>query len=518
MHITFIHSHYENLGIEYLSAYLKNGDHTTSLLFEPALFGSFFSHNKTLGKIFNLKKEFLSKVIKAKPDVVAFSVISDNYGWACKLGREIKKYLDVVVIFGGTHPTSVPERVISENFVDFVIMGEGEETLRELIDALDSAKNISKINNLCFRDNGRIIKNPLRPPIRELDSIPFPDKDLFFKECPMIVRQSYMTIASRGCKNNCTYCVNSLINKSYRHALYYRRRSVKNVIDELLWAKDRYNIKSVTFYDEVFTDDREWLKDFLPEYKNKIGMPFFCCIYPKNIDKEMIDKLADAGCSSVNVGIQTISEDLRKDVLNRYGNNDEIRHTIKLLKEARLFIYANVMLGLPTQTEDELIRTLLFCNEHKPDIASIYWLRYYPKTAIIDKAQKLGILSQEDIENIEAGKDYLPYAIKGNTYNPKWAKIGNLMLFSGIVPTPIMHFIVKRKLYRFFPATNMLFPALIFIAIYKRIFSAKKKVFHYFSTFDYLKFYLFYIKKKFFMPSEMTRFWRKDLKKIANLL
>ncbi|MFH1519975.1 MAG: radical SAM protein [Candidatus Omnitrophota bacterium] len=497
MHITFVHSHYENLGIEYISAYLKKAGHTTSLLFEPALFRTFFAHNKTLNKAFSFKKEFLRKVIKTRPDLVAFSVISDNYQWSCELAREIKNNLDVIVVFGGIHPTAVPEPVINEDFVDFVIIGEGEETMLELTSALAAAKNISTINNLCFKNNGQIIKNPLRPPIEKLDSIPFPDKDLFFKECPMLVRQSYMVVASRGCKNSCSYCVNDFINRIYKNNSYYRRRSVRNVIDELAWAKQKYGIKSVTFYDEVFTADKEWLNHFLIEYKDKINRPFFCCIYPKNIDKKMVDKLAAAGCSSVNIGIQTISEEIRKSILNRYGNNDEIKQAIKLLKQANLYIYANIMLGLPTQTEDELIKTLFFCSENKPDISTIYWLRYYPKTAIIDIAQKQGLLSKKDIDDIEAGKCYAPYAMKGNTFNPKLARIGNLMLISGVIPTPVMRFIIRRKIYRLFPAANMLFPALVIIAVYKRLFSGKKKTFHYFNIFDYFKFYLFYIIKKF---------------------
>lgn len=496
MHIVFIASHYENLGIEYLSACLKKAGHTTSLLFEPALFGSFFAHNKRLSSIFNFKEQIIRRLIEAKPDIIAFSVISDNFAWACDLSRSIKKNLDVPIVFGGIHPTSVPERVIKNDCVDYVVMGEAEEAMLEFIDAFGNAKDISKIRNICFKDGGRIIKNGLRPPINDLDSIPFPDKELFLKECPIMIQQSYMVVASRGCRNSCSYCVNSFINKIYKPTLYYRRRSIGNVIKELLWAKEKFNIKSVTFYDEIFTADREWLNGFLGEYKRLIRKPFFCCLYPNSLDKKLVKELAEAGCSAVNIGIQTISENIRKDVLNRHGTNEEIARSIELLKEYNMFIYANVMLGLPKQDEGELLDTLSFCSNYKPDISSTYWLRYYPKTAIIAIAQENGLLSEGDVESIEEAREYLPYAIKGNTYSPRFAKIGNLILLSGLMPRPFIRFIIRHKLHRLMPARNLLFPVIVFAATYRKFFSGKKKTFHYLSTLDYIKYYLFYMVKK----------------------
>jgi len=361
MHIAFVHNYYENLGIEYVSAYLKSAGHKTSIVFEPGLFGSFFAYNTLAQKLFSFKKEIIRKVAMLKPDIVAFSVISDNYAWACESAREIKKRLGVPVVFGGIHPSSVPEQVIKEDFVDFIIIGEGEEAFLELVVSLEDKKQFGHIKNLVYKSNGKTMINSLRPPLQNLDRLPFPDKDIFFNEYAGLINTAYTIVASRGCAFSCSYCVNSVINRIYPNGAYYRKRSVDNVIKELEWAKERYQIQKVTFYDDDFTLDKIWLKDFLIKYKDLIKLPFFCCIHPSNIDEYTVKLLVDSNCTTVNIGIQTFSEEIRKRILNRVGGNKEIIEALRILGKTKIFVYSNVMLGLPEQTEEEVLKTLEFC-------------------------------------------------------------------------------------------------------------------------------------------------------------
>jgi radical SAM superfamily enzyme YgiQ (UPF0313 family) len=404
-------------------------------------------------------------------------------------------------VFGGIHPTSVPDRVLSEDAVDFVIRGEGEEPFLELVEALERGKSWARIENLCFKSDGKITVNPLRRPIADLDTLPFPDKDLFFQECNDLVRQSYMIVASRGCQNSCSYCVNSVLNRIYPDGRYMRRRSVDNVIQELAWAKERYGIRKVTFYDEIFTSDRAWLKDFLTRYRDTLRIPFFCCIHPSTLDEEVVSLLSGANCAAVNIGIQTVSEDLRKRILCRDGSNEEIVRALRLLRKTNIFTYGNVMLGLPAQTEQEVIDTLAFCAENKVDLASTYWLRYYPKTLIVDIARRMNVLSEADVERIETGKDYAPYAIQGSTYSKNLSRIGNLILFSGLMPPPLLRFIVKRRYDRYVPSRNLLFLAILLVGFFKKITQKKKYPFHYLGLFDYVKFYGHYMTKRVFARS-----------------
>jgi radical SAM superfamily enzyme YgiQ (UPF0313 family) len=266
-----------------------------------------------------------------------------------------------------------------------------------------------------------------------------------------------------------------------------------------LWAKKHYGIKRVTFYDEVFTSDRGWLKEFLIEYKKKINLPFFCCVHPSGVDEDSVKLLSSAGCTAVNMGIQTVNRETRRKVLGRNESNEQISKVLNLLSKTNIFVYTNIMLGIPGQDEEELLENLRFCNIYKADLPAIYWLRYYPKTRIIQIARRASLITDREIEKIENSYEYNPYAIKGNTYTKSAAKIGNLILISGLIPKSIMNFIIKYRLYRFMPTKNMLFPVIFSMGVLKKIIQRKHEPFHYFSPLDYLRYYIFYMEKILFL-------------------
>lgn len=492
MRIAFVTSHYENLAIEYLSALVKRDGHETALFFEPALFHNFFYDSNLLhDRFFNFRGRILDGLAAWKPDIVAFSVISDNYRWTLELARAARSRTGAKIVFGGVHPTSLPERTLAEGTPDFIVAGEGEGAFPELVNALAAGGDPSRIANVGGRSGGKAWLNPPRPLIKDLDSLPFPDKDLFFRECGLLVRKSYMMTASRGCSSSCSYCWNSMIRTVYPEG-YFRRRSPENAIAELAWAKERYGIERVTFYDEVFTSDRAWLELFLALYREKIKLPFFCCVHPDNIDGPIVKLLEEAGCGAVNIGLQTANEDTRRRTLNRGGTNAAAALALDLLGRSRIYVYSNIMLGLPEETEKDVEETLLFCARHKADLPAIYWLRYYPGTRIIETARKMGILSDAQVEKINDSREYLPYATAGSTYKPDLARLGNLILLSGFLPVSWAETIVKRKLYRWLPAGNLLFPAIALTAWIKKYFKGKNSPFHYLSVTDYARYYLLY--------------------------
>lgn len=496
MRIAFVTSHYESLAIEQLSAIARQAGHQTELFFEPALFHNFFYDSPLLyRRIFSHEDAIVDGVAASRPDLVAFSVISDNYQWTLDLARTIKRRLDTTVVFGGIHPTSVPERVLREEVADFVVVGEGEGAFLELLDSLERGRDPSGIANLGGRWDGRSFLNPPRPPIEDLDALPFPDKDLFFNEFAPLVRQAYMVMGSRGCPSSCSYCWNSTISRVYPRG-FFRRRSPSNILEELVSARARYGIKRVTFYDEVFTADRGWLREFLQGYRERVALPYFCCVHPDNVDEETVELLEGSGCSSVNIGIQTASEETRREVLGRGGSNNGIARALALLGESRLFVYSNLMLGLPGETEEDLRQTLRFCARHKADLPAIYWLRYYPGTRIVDEAHRMGVLSEADVERILDSRDYQPYAISGSTYSRTAARLGNMILLSGVLPTGLTELLESSGLYRLMPAGNLLFPAIVAVGWGKRLLAGKRHPFHYLSVSDYLEYYGHYIRRR----------------------
>ena len=159
------------------------------------------------------------------------------------------------IVFGGIHATSVPDRVLARDFADFVCRGEGEYPLLELVEALAAGAEDFPIPNIWYKKDGRIVANEARPLIADLDSLPLPDKELFYREAPY-ARKEYNLQTLRGCLNGCAYCHNGLERRLWQgKGEYLRRRSVDNVMAELIAAKKRYDFVTLKIWDEVFPYD-----------------------------------------------------------------------------------------------------------------------------------------------------------------------------------------------------------------------------------------------------------------------
>jgi anaerobic magnesium-protoporphyrin IX monomethyl ester cyclase len=408
MRIAFIYRGAENLGIEYLSAFLRSRGHETQLFFDPAVFSSdVFVNSKWLSRFCSIDEHIVRAVQCAKPDVVAFSVYTGNYQWCLSLARPIHEALGVPIVFGGIHATAVPEEVLSNEFVDYIIRGEGEYAFLELLEHLENKSflELKGVDNLGLRVGGKIIINPLRPYLQDLDSLPFPDKELFFKAEPILVNNPYLIMSSRGCPYRCTYCGNDLFHDLYSgKGRHVRRRSVDNVIAELEHARDIYPIKSVCFVDDVFTISREWLAEFVPKYRASINLPFYCNIHPLGFNQSIAALLKAGGCRLVFLGVQSGSERIRKEVFLRSESNESIVRCVTCLKEARIPFNADHIFGAPTETEEDLKSSYEFYSRIKPDMMQTFWLTYYPGTRIVSLAKEMGLLTDADVKNIAEGR------------------------------------------------------------------------------------------------------------------
>jgi len=259
MKIAFVYCEMESLGIQYLSSILRNNGHSTKLFFDPHLFNDTVAENLYLSRVFDYSEILVEEIREYKPDLIGFSVLSTYYEWAKKLSRKIKEKIDVPIVFGGIHPTSLPGDVMKNEFIDFVIVGEGEYPLLELVNSEFRENLYSSIKSLCYKKNGEIICNEIREPIQDLDQVPFPDKDLFYDRLPHI-KESYTILSGRGCPHSCAYCCNNFLNKFY-NGKYLRRRSVGNTIAELKLAVSKYNMKNI-FFDEILVATMEMPEEF----------------------------------------------------------------------------------------------------------------------------------------------------------------------------------------------------------------------------------------------------------------
>lgn len=406
MKIAFFNIAHEHIAIEILSAIAKREGHSVILLHAHTLFKEGLTREfKRLSKFFNYDKQLLFRQLEDfQPDLIAFSVVTYHYQLALYYAQMCKKICPhAKIVFGGIHVSCVPEVVIANEFIDYVVIGEGEIAFTEIIKHIENGNPSEPIVNTWYKSKeGSVIKGRQIGFIQDLDSLPHYDKDIW--PDPLQFKHYYLTITSRGCPYNCSYCFNhSFRNIPDEKSNYIRRRSVKHVMEELVMAKKKYNITLIEFWDDIFVLDKKWLKEFLEAYKKEITIPFKCYIHVNLFDEETAIWLKEAGCKWVDFGIQHINEEYRRTYLKRHEKNEDIAKTIKLLKKHRIVSFADYIVALPGDTIEHNEEARLFFLENMPDIIEPYWMSYHPQTEIIEKGFEHNILNDKIMDLINQG-------------------------------------------------------------------------------------------------------------------
>lgn len=479
MKVAFVCPEMEILGIQYLSSVLKREGHHAQLFFDPQLFDDTVTVRKKLGRVFDFKEKLIQEIIEYAPDLIAFSVLSTNYDWAVNFSKEIKNKVKIPIVFGGIHPTSVPEEAIKNESVDYVIVGEGEYPLLELLDSRFDEKLLPSIQSLCFKSKGNLVFNPLRELVVDLDRLPFPDKDLFYDKMPYL-QKSYTLVTTRGCPYTCTYCCNGFLNKLYK-GKYLRRRSPENVIEELQNAKKKYEMKNIYFDDSTFSYDKKWLRTFAVGYKEKIGMPFFCWVHPSNVDQELLEILKSMGCRAVEMGVESLDPEVREKVFRRFYSNSDIERAIRLFNENKIFSIVDNIKGFSDSLEEEAKELIEFYNRNRPNKIYVFEHRSFPKTEIIDMFSK----------KPSSHAELVPFTIATGVTSRRVKQLELLLVLIYFLPRSVVDFLLKKGWYKFFPPLNSynlleIFPYFINALKTKKqrvwypIRGTRRRYFHYF--------------------------------------
>lgn len=325
-----------------------------------------------------------------KPDLIGISVWTTYAASAfhtAKISKEVNPGCPVVM--GGPHATVKAEEILKIlPFADYIVRGEGELTILELAKQIaDGRKNLASIPGLSFRENGDIRHNPPTERHKNLDEFPFPDRSLLMNVGKYTSEDMGLIMTSRGCPYSCSYCATETNRVSYR--------SVGHILREIRFVKDKYGTTQFSFKDDSFTVNRRRVEELCDKIiAQRLGINWECTTRVDLVTEELLVKMKKAGCNSIKVGIESGSERVLKQ-MNKGITHGQIRYAAQLFKKVGIFWTGYFMMGVPSETADDIYKTLELMYEVKPDFASIGVYEPFPGTAMFAEGIKKGLVKPE---------------------------------------------------------------------------------------------------------------------------
>lgn len=377
---------YPTLGITSIAAILLERGH------EVSLYDTTPYHAKM--------KEVIKVVEDFSPDVVGITSTTVMASNAFAVANEVKKLnKEVKIVLGGVHVTAVPHHAFSCQNVDYLVLGEGEITMCELLEALQGKKDIARVNGLAYRKNGEIIFNPPRELIKNIDELPIPAYDLLpinLYSSPYVSRKPFMNVVrSRGCPYKCIFCgVPRVFGRGYRC------QSPQRTLKEVEYLVTKLNVREILFKDSEFPLNQRITEEFCDLLiERKLDFVWCCNARVSNLNRSLLEKMKKAGCIGLTFGIESGDQKIL-DTIKKEITLDEARNAIKLAREIGFKIVCNFMLGNPGETRETIEKTIAFSEELNPDYGCFTFLTPYPGTELRELAEKNNWLLDPSMEAV----------------------------------------------------------------------------------------------------------------------
>lgn len=379
---------YPPLGLIALSAYLEEEGHQVSL----------YDANVEGGSI----EEVINLVKRETPQIVGLGAMSVNINKAFSVAGAIKSFSkDIIIVAGGIHPTVEPRQTLENPCIDFIVRGEGELTMAELVKSLQEKKaNFERILGLGFKKRNKVVINRLRELIKDISSLPLPAYNLLnIKKyrAPYTSRTPFMIMnRSRGCPFLCTFCgVRKMFGSSYR--VQTPEKSIKEV-DYLV---NKLGVKEIGFKDSEFTLASENVEKFCDLLiKKNYDLTWNCNGRVNHATYPLLSKMKKAGCVSITYGIESGDQRVL-DLMKKQITLEETREAVKISKDVGLKIIGNFMIGNAGDTKETIEKTINFAKELNLDYAYFGFTTPFPGTELREQAITNGWLLDDKLESIK---------------------------------------------------------------------------------------------------------------------
>jgi radical SAM superfamily enzyme YgiQ (UPF0313 family) len=402
------------LGLAYLAGYLER--YNVKIL---DIANEGYDNVKTEGDFvtYGLEDNEVKKIIREfQPEVVGVSCIFSTQAENAKNALKLVKSIDnhIITLTGGSHPTYALEDMLDLDYVDFIIMGEGELPTSQLLKTLNEGGDVSQIKGLAGKLRGKKFVNSERQYVKDLDSLPFPathllNMELYFKinkpqnPYPKGKRVAQIT-TSRGCSARCVFCTTTNFWGNR-----YRGRSAQNVVDELRETKEKYDIDEIQITDDNFTLNKKRAISILDGIKNfnlKWCAPQGIAVW--TLDNELLEKMKESGCYQLTFAVESGNQQILNKIVKKPLRLDKVKPLVKKAQELGIDVHCFAICGLPGETIENMQETYNFVKDCEFDSAS-----FFTATPLVG-SELLAICRE---------KSYLKKEIK---WNEQSFKIGNI--------------------------------------------------------------------------------------------
>ena len=406
------------LGLMYIASYIRQTRHDEVKIIDTRLY------KEPLKEVYNT-------ILKFQPDIVGIGALTFEAQAMYHIAHLVKQLTDIPVVVGGPHPTSVPQEVINNQDIDVAVIGEGEITFKELLDALEAGKDLTMVDGIVYRDHDMVKINKSRAYIDNLDELPFPawdsaelEKYVNIYSINGIRFRPYMVLqTSRGCPFHCTYCHN-IFGKTFR------ARSAENVLAEMEMLVKDYGIHDFIFLDDIPNLEKDRIKAILLGMitRNwKTNLYFTNGVRADMLDEEIIHLMKKAGTVEIAVAVETVSPRLQK-MVKKNLNLEKVARMIDICVDSGMFVTGFFMLGFPTETEEELRATVDFACKSRIHQGLFFLVNPFGDTELARQIASMGKmpanLKSEDFDyhSIPFNASSMPDKTLHRIYSMAWIR------------------------------------------------------------------------------------------------
>ncbi len=342
-------------------------------------------------------QDVLSEISAFKPHVIGFSSVSSQFHFVTELAEIIKKdYPHIITVCGGVHSTINPACILESKDLDGVFVGEADHAFIEFLEKVENKCDYTDTDNFAYSVNGKLVKNKLKPLITNLDTLPFPDKEMSpykeYVECNNYT-PFYFT---RGCPYLCSYCSNHAIAETYglqRNTPRYRSPAL--CVSEIEEVINKISTKLIFIGDDTFGLNRKWRKEFLAEYKSRINVKFMCLLRVDVVTEEFVQDLKEAGCYRISFGIESGNDYVRRDIMHRKLSNKQIVKAFEIVHRYGINTNAINIIGVPGETDEMIWDTIKLNRKIKPSVSGVNIFYPYKGTKLGDECFEEGLVNEE---------------------------------------------------------------------------------------------------------------------------